>query len=154
MTKKKKKNLPSPLNKQPQPQKTAKEARLIEAHYEYSGPLPSPTLLRQFDDIVPGAAERILSMAEKQSEHRQDLEKTAIHGDSRRATQGLFLGAFIAVSVLLAAGILIYNGHDWAGGTIAAIDIVSLTSVFVYGTKSRKQERTQKYQTMEKVKRN
>ena len=39
-----------------------------------SGPLPPPEMLAQYEEILPGAAERILSMAERQAEHRQKLE--------------------------------------------------------------------------------
>jgi uncharacterized membrane protein len=39
----------------------------------FSGPLPPPEVLKRFDEIVPGAAERIIKMAEAQSEQRKDL---------------------------------------------------------------------------------
>jgi hypothetical protein len=37
-------------------------------------------------------------------------------------------------------------GHDWAGGTIATGSLASVVGVFIYGTKSRKQERERKAQ--------
>jgi len=40
----------------------------------FQGSLPLPSHLREYNEIVPGAAERILAMAEKQSVHRRDLE--------------------------------------------------------------------------------
>jgi uncharacterized membrane protein len=45
----------------------------------FSGPIPPPTLLAEYNKVVPNAAERILAMAEKQSEHRQFLEKKVIN---------------------------------------------------------------------------
>jgi uncharacterized membrane protein len=30
----------------------------------HQGPLPPPAILKQYDDVVPGAAERIITMAE------------------------------------------------------------------------------------------
>jgi uncharacterized membrane protein len=38
------------------------------------GPLPSPEEFGGYDQVLPGAAERILSMAEKEQKHRHDLE--------------------------------------------------------------------------------
>ena len=87
-------------------------------------------------------------MAERQATHRQDLERTVVRGDSRRAFCGLFVGAIVALCVLGGAVFLIYNGHDWAGSVIAALDIVSLVSVFVYGSISRRQERIKKSEVM------
>jgi uncharacterized membrane protein len=44
----------------------------------HQGPLPHPAVLKQYDDVVPGAAERIMRMAEQQAQHRQDLEAHVI----------------------------------------------------------------------------
>lgn len=37
---------------------------------EFSGPLPPPSIMKGYEDIVPGSADRILSMAENQAKHR------------------------------------------------------------------------------------
>lgn len=116
------------------------------------GPLPQPEILRQYDNIVPGAAERILSLTERQAEHRQFLEKIVISGDSKRADRGLWCGLTVALAVLVVGGILIYMGHDWAGGVFVSLDIASLAGVFVYGTISRRSERIQKAMTMKSAK--
>ena len=110
----------------------------------YGGPLPQPSDLRSYDKIVPGAAERIISMAERQATHRQDLERTVVKGDSKRAFCGLFVGAIVAVCFLAGAVFLIYEGHDWAGSVLAGLDIGSLVYVFVIGSGSRRQERIKK----------
>lgn len=125
--------------------------RRIEARYEsYEGPLPKPSDLQGYENIIPGAADRILRMAENQAEHRQFLEKTVVRGDSRRAFCGLWVGGFIAFSVLAGAVFLISTGHDIAGAVVGGLDIVSLAAVFVYGTVSRRTERTQKAELMKR----
>jgi uncharacterized membrane protein len=48
----------------------------------FSGPLPPPTLLDQYNKIVPGSAKTIIEMAEGQSKHRQELEKWALSTDA------------------------------------------------------------------------
>jgi len=112
--------------------------------------LPRPSDLQEYESIIPGAANRILRMAENQAEHRQFLEKTVIRGDSRRAFYGLCVGGFISLSVLVGAVFLIYTGHDVAGAVVAGLDLVGLASVFVYGTVSRRTERTQKAALMKR----
>lgn len=37
----------------------------VQLQHHYSGPLPHPETLAKYDQIVPGAAERIITMAEK-----------------------------------------------------------------------------------------
>jgi len=36
----------------------------------FSGPLPPPPMFREYEDVLPGAGDRILSMAERQAAHR------------------------------------------------------------------------------------
>ncbi len=48
---------------------------------QYSGPIPPPEMMREFDSIVPGAADRILSMAERQEAHRHSLEKAHVRSN-------------------------------------------------------------------------
>jgi len=48
-----------------------REIAYAEAHsLSWAGPLPLPNVLREYDSIVPNAADRIIKMAEKQEDHR------------------------------------------------------------------------------------
>ncbi|MBI1739603.1 MAG: DUF2335 domain-containing protein [Acidobacteriales bacterium] len=44
----------------------------------FSGPLPHPEDLAKYEQVLPGSADRIIRMAERQAEHRQNLEKTVV----------------------------------------------------------------------------
>lgn len=48
---------------------------------EYHGPIPPPNLLKGYDDIHPGLADRIVRMAEAESIHRQAMEQKALEAD-------------------------------------------------------------------------
>ncbi|WP_254908530.1 DUF2335 domain-containing protein [Halomonas citrativorans] len=43
----------------------------------YSGPLPPSSEMERYESIMPGAADRILFMAEQQQKHRHDQEIAA-----------------------------------------------------------------------------
>ncbi|MGD7036319.1 DUF2335 domain-containing protein [Methylotuvimicrobium buryatense] len=45
---------------------------------QWQGPLPPPSTLREFDDIIQNGAERIMRMAEIEQQHRHDSEKKLI----------------------------------------------------------------------------
>jgi len=45
----------------------------------HSGPLPPPQDFAEYEQTLPGVADRILSMAEKQAGHRQALENKAMN---------------------------------------------------------------------------
>jgi uncharacterized membrane protein len=110
----------------------------------FSGPLPPPEVLKRFDDIVPGAAERIIKMAEAQSEHRKDLEKKVIESDISRSKWGQILGFIISIVGLISATIVSIYGNQIAGGLIGIGTLASLVGVFMYGSKVRAKEREEK----------
>lgn len=114
----------------------------------FSGPLPPPDMLRQYDEIAPGAAQQILSQAAEQTKHRIAMEKKVTHWDIIRSFAGLVVGLVVALGCIVGGCILVYTGHDWAGATIATASVVGLVSVFVYGTSMRRSERTQRAKIM------
>lgn len=53
--------------------KSGKQRQLIQAQ-RYEGPFPPPALLKQFEEVLPGAAERIFQFSEKEQQHRHEME--------------------------------------------------------------------------------
>ena len=51
---------------------------LVASHELFSGPLPHPEHLREYENILPGSADRVIRMAEDQAKHRQSLEQTVV----------------------------------------------------------------------------
>ena len=95
----------------------------------------------RYNDAVPGAAERILVMAERQSTHRMDLESRVINADIKRANRGLIAGVVVALAFGAGSFILILSGYEVVGTILGTTDIVGLVATFVYGTESRRKER-------------
>ncbi len=55
----------------------------------YAGPLPHPDTLSKFEQILPGAADRILKQAEAQTQHRIEIEKMVVSSDIKKSFWGL-----------------------------------------------------------------
>jgi uncharacterized membrane protein len=55
----------------------------------HQGPLPSPEAFEKYNLVLPGAADRILKMAETQATHRQGLERFAVRGDFYKTIMGI-----------------------------------------------------------------
>jgi uncharacterized membrane protein len=119
-------------------------AQIEISRHQFSGPLPPPEILKEYNDILPGLADRVMKMAEKQSTHRQKIEDRVIGSDAYRANAGLWIGAGVAVLSILAGAYLVAIDHDWAGVGIGTTVVVALVGVFVYGSISRRQERLSK----------
>lgn len=117
---------------------------LAERH---SGPLPHPKILAQYGEVIPNAPERILAMAEAQSQHRREMEKEAMSQeryklqiDFRLAIGGLVSAFIITICFLAVAGILISQGHEVSGAVLGVIDLTALVGVFIYGSRLRGQQ--------------
>ena len=50
----------------------------------YIAPIPTASELKGYEQVCKGAADRIISMAERQAEHRQHMEKIVIEAASQR----------------------------------------------------------------------
>ena len=134
----------------------SQSVEIISAYWE--GPLPPPTALGQYDDILPGSAERIMRMAEAQASHRIEqerqiiqienvrvqTEKTSVIGDSRRAYIGLFFAFILSLLIISLAYYAVVWGNPWVGVAAIGINIAGLAGVFVYGTNARRRERERK----------
>lgn len=115
----------------------------------YSGPIPQPAMLRAFDEVLPGAAHRILTMAEEQQSHRHLLERTTVLGDSRRSNWGLVAGFVVALAGFVLVAFLAYVDQPLIAGIIGVLDISSIVLVFVAGSRQRRSERELKWRQMQ-----
>ncbi|MHB8312454.1 MAG: DUF2335 domain-containing protein [Candidatus Dormibacteria bacterium] len=117
---------------------------LLAYSEHYSGPFPHPQLLAKYDQLVPGTAERIFDKFYEQQNHREQMEATIINGDNFRATLGLVLGWLLGLAFLALAGLAIAEGHVGDGSILAIVPIAAMVGTFVWGTRRRSRERSEK----------
>jgi len=108
-------------------------AQLISIESSWSGPLPPPNTLAQFEEIHPGSAKIIMETFQAQTNHRLRLENTAITSNVSKEKRGQNYGLIIALVGILAGTACILMGHDVAGASIAGVDLVAIVTVFVIG---------------------
>jgi len=103
--------------------------------------LPPPQVLEHYERIVPGAADRIIAVAERQAGHRRQLESrfmTAIVANSRI---GLVFGFLIGLGGLVAATVIAIYGDPRAGVGMGLLTLGSLVGVFVHGSRVKVDDR-------------
>ena len=110
----------------------------------YSGPIPRPEDFAGYEKVLPGAADRILAMAEKQSEHRQSLEKAAVYSGVENSKRGQRFAFIIALVIIVSGVFLISIDKDTTGFIMVVGSIGSLIGVFIYGRRSEIKERKEK----------
>jgi len=104
----------------------------------HTGPLPLPESFGKYEAVLPGAADRILRMAENQQNHRIDIEKQAVRRQFNQSGTGQWMAFLIALVLIAVGGTLIYYDHDEAGSAIITVTLVGLVIAFIKGKDSQK----------------
>lgn len=108
------------------------------------GPLPPPRILKEYDEIIPNGAERIMRMAEKEQDSR--LEVKRLNDESNRKLmkrkldyfkRGQWMGFSLALIVLISAGLFAYFNFVTLAGILLTTTLVALVGLFVYTTKNQ-----------------
>lgn len=105
---------------------------------EFSGPLPHPDILARYESVVPGAAQRIIRMAEVQQGHRIQSERRGLVGMIARTLLGQIFGLLIGLSGIGGAVYVAVKGPTIVGPLFGAFlgggTLYSLVKVFIVGS--------------------
>lgn len=110
----------------------------------YESPIPPPHVLEAYNQVVPGAAERLLSEAEAQGRHRRELEQMVIRGDDRRADLGLRYSFIIGVGLIVLTAFLTVMGEPAWGVALILFAIGAVTAVYVGARIDRRRQLREK----------
>jgi uncharacterized membrane protein len=103
----------------------------------YSAPLPEAKQFASYEYTLPGAANRILNMAETQSVHRQNLERFEVHANHARAIMGLVCAFLICLSGIGGSVYLIILNKSIEGSLLGLTTFASIIGAFILGTKTK-----------------
>lgn len=104
-----------PPEKQKEASKIITSISVKEAS-SFSGPLPPPSILSGYNDVIENGAERLMKMAEKQSTHRIDREKHVVREELKQSKTGQIFGFVLVIVGMGIALILALYGHDTLAG--------------------------------------
>lgn len=111
------------------------------AEVSWSGPLPPPAALEQFDRIIEGGASRILAMAEREQTHRIEAEKAAISAEIKDTKRGQWLGALIPVIAVCGAIYTAFLGASpWVSIALVSVPVLGMVKAIINGRGSPKGE--------------
>lgn len=109
-------------------------------HQEYHGPVPRASEMAKYEEVLPGSADRIISMAEREQTGQLALQERTLDAEiadrllerrERRWGQGL--GTTVVLAALGATVYLGTHGAEGAAKVLGGTVIVGLAAVFVIG---------------------
>ena len=103
-----------------------------EKYSSHSGWLPPPSTMREYENLLPGLAERIVLMPEREQNHRHETVSTHIKRNYDVKERGQKYALVSMMTIILFSAYLAYLGEiAWAGrvaiGTLAAVVGIFIT---------------------------
>lgn len=96
-----------------------------------SGPLPDPDVLREYEQTLPGAAERVFVMAENEATYRHTATFRALEAEESITRRGQWCGLSLGIGGLLASLMSLYLGSAHVAGIIGGGTTLGLVTAFV-----------------------
>lgn len=117
-------------------------------HQSFEGPIPPPAILSQYDAVVPGAAERILRLAESQVEHRHHQEALVNQANIKTQDRQIALaehqtklvfrsdaigqacGFLVSTGSVIGCVYLAIIGQPWVAVALASLPLAGIVRAF------------------------
>jgi uncharacterized membrane protein len=107
-----------------------KQLQRQELSVSYQGPLPTSREFAGYEQVLPGAANRILAITEKEAEHRRENQDKLVSASIRYTGRGQIFALIISILSLIGVGLSIYFSAPIASIAPAVIAITGLASIF------------------------
>jgi uncharacterized membrane protein len=127
----------------PEPQKQEVTRVIHEVVASFQGPLPPPSILRGYDDIIPGAAERIIAMAEREQAHRHSWEQQTLSAERWYSMVGLLAGWTTAMALASGAVVAAIFDQPGIGIALAAASATGMVWKLVQGRSDTAEQQTE-----------
>lgn len=99
----------------------------VDAQFERTtGPIPPPGMMRGYEDVLPGSADRILTMAEYAQKHRASYEH-----------RGMLFAFVVALVLIGLSAYAISLGFAAASVGVIVASIASTAGTFIYSNRSK-----------------
>lgn len=95
--------------------------------------MPSPDVLQEYERVVPGAADRILAMAESDTTERAALDRKLADAEIENARGGRNQAYSLTLTALVAAIVFFALGNPVAGAVLLSMPVVMLIRSFLGG---------------------
>ena len=100
----------------------------------FSGPIAHPRHLREYENIHPGSADRIISMAEASAAHNRSIDNQLLAAEVADRKLGMLLGAScLALLLILAFASAVLTGSEVVPGLFLGSAVLGAVGMFIKG---------------------
>lgn len=113
----------------PEQQRKIVLSSMTVQHYE--GPIPHPAMMKEYEEFIPGSADRIFKMTEDEQKFQHNTIKKLSNASIIQKFLGLILGVILLFYIVIMVKDLALAGHDAVAGSIGTVTIIGLATIFV-----------------------
>lgn len=99
----------------------------------FRGPIAHPKHLREYEEILPGSAERIVGMAETQLLHDRELEAIALQADIEDMRAGRRYGFGGLIVIIAAAMACVWMDNTPAAVAVLSVGVIGTIGILIKG---------------------
>lgn len=125
----------SKYRKLPQNRPPEKSPVIIQRTEGFAGPIPHPDILKGYEVVCPGAAERIIKMAELEQNHRHTIETHGQKSYINNERIGMVFALLICLIAFCGGFFCILHGQPIPGGIISAVPLGMIVTALIQGRK-------------------
>jgi uncharacterized membrane protein len=126
-----------------QPERVEEAAQVVQAmliQQSHIGPLPTAREFQGYESALPGAAHRILMLAEAEQAHRHALERKVVERDLEMKARGQWFSLIALIAILSVVVLFAYLGFGAEGAMLGGGVIIGVIALFL-GQKWRLESR-------------
>jgi hypothetical protein len=118
-----------------------KVSRALEISFMFfsgSLPLPPAEMLQKWEPLFPGITAKFVDWTERQSRHRQYLEKLRTERSENRMDRSQMIAAAVALGGLALSALVGIFGNPYVAGVIAVVSVGGPTAAVAIASRGRK----------------
>jgi uncharacterized membrane protein len=113
-------------------------AALVQQIQMWQGPYPPPDAVRQYEEILPGAFDRMIAMAEQAQAAQIEANNHAqnyLRDDTKR---GHWLGFAATCTAMIGAVVCAWIGQSWVAALFLGVPVMAVAKALVDGARAQK----------------
>jgi uncharacterized membrane protein len=119
-----------------EPENPQRTSKIISVEASFTGPIPHPDILRGYEDVCPGAADRLISMAEKYGEHRREMERRSLSlaeaelkSDRNQGYSGLAAATLVSIASIVGGVYVAIKGNPGWGAALSSGGLLGVSGL-------------------------
>jgi uncharacterized membrane protein len=119
---------------------SVEQLTIAQSSKSFSGPLPSPESLAEYEQISPGFADRIVKMAEKEQVHRHEQDNLRWPAQKKLLSRGQVFGFILSLSIVGGGIWLLLENKPIYGFTTLLGAIGVVVGPFLYQLRQKRKQ--------------